>query len=158
MLTLAADAAPVVANTWELLGAGGFGMILGWYLYFINRYRKGDVQLSDIVTVIGAIGGAAVTALFPANTSLFGAYGIGLAIGFFSYFIVLLLLVRASMMKPEGKGAFDWEWFLDGRCRKPTEDQEDSGQHPLGDSHGTGDAGSTGAHGKRKPAGRGEEV
>jgi hypothetical protein len=132
MVTLAAEAAPVAASTIQMVGAGGFGMILGWYLYFINRHRKGDVQLSDIVTVIGAIGGAAVLALFPAGTDLFGAYGVGLAIGFFGYFLVLLLLVRASMLKPDRKGAFDWEWFLDGRCRKPHKDQEHSGDRPMG--------------------------
>src|SRR5688572_15094701 len=110
MLTLAAD--PLTpASTIQLLGAAGFGLLLGWYLYFINRHRKADVQLSDFVTVVGAIGGAAVLALFPAGTDLFGAYGIGLAVGFFTYFFILLLLVRASMLK---SGAFDWEWFLDG--------------------------------------------
>lgn len=131
MLMLAADV-HVPATTVQLLGAGGFGMILGWYLYFINRHRKDDVQLSDFVTVVGAIGGAAVLALFPAGTDLFGAYGIGLAIGFFGYFLVLLLLVRASLRRADG--AFDWEWFLDGRCRKPRDDQQQSGDRPMGEA------------------------
>jgi hypothetical protein len=48
-------------------GAFGFGMVLGWFLYFVNRYRRGDVGLGDLTTVIGAIGGAAVTALFGAG-------------------------------------------------------------------------------------------
>lgn len=92
----------------QMWGAVGFGAIIGWYVYLVNRYRKSDVQASDIVTLLGAIGGAAVLALFPAKSDLFGAYGIGLAIGFFGYFIVLILLVSVS---PN----FDVDWFLDGR-------------------------------------------
>ncbi len=92
-------------------GAGLFGAVIGWYVYFINRYRKDDVALSDIVTLIGAIGGAAVLALFPARTVLFGAYGIGLGVGFFAYFIVLIFLVGISKN-------FDVDFFLDGRRRK----------------------------------------
>ena len=115
--TLATDN-PVLTNasTVMLLGAGAFGMVIGWFVYFINRYRKDDVQLSDIVTLIGAIGGAAVLSLFGAKTELFGAYGIGLALGFFGYFLALLVLVRASVRR---NGAFTWEWFLDGRRKDP---------------------------------------
>src|SRR2546421_12674705 len=102
------------ASLFQLLGAGGFGMIVGWYVYYINRYRKGDVQFSDLVTVIGIIGGGAVLALFPARTDLFGAYGIGLFIGFFGYLLTLMLLVRISKN-------FTVDWFLDGRRHKPAD-------------------------------------
>ena len=34
------------------LGAAGFGAIIGWYVYYINRYRKGDVQFSDLTTLV----------------------------------------------------------------------------------------------------------
>jgi hypothetical protein len=105
------------ASLLQLLGAGGFGAILGWFLYYTNRYRKADVELSDLVTVIGALGGAAILALFPAKTDLFGAYGIGLFCGFFGYFLVLVLLVWRSP-------SFDREWFLDGRRAKPAANQE----------------------------------
>lgn len=100
-------------STIQLVGALAFGMIIGWYVYYINRYRTGDVQFSDLITVIGIIGGGAVLSLFEARTDLFGAYGIGLAIGFFGYLIVLSLMVRAS-------DYFDVNWFLDGR-RLPDE-------------------------------------
>ena len=96
----------------QLLGAGGFGAVIGWYVYFINRYRKADVQLSDLVTVVGVIGGATVLALFPQGSVLFGAYGIGLAFGFFGYFVTLIILVGMSTN-------FDVDWFLDGRRIKP---------------------------------------
>ncbi|HEY0725788.1 MAG TPA: hypothetical protein VGD41_17675, partial [Pyrinomonadaceae bacterium] len=44
--------------------------------------------LSDIATVIGAIGGAAITGIWKPGTSAFGGYCIGLLIGFFLYLIV----------------------------------------------------------------------
>lgn len=100
------------ASTIQLLGAGGFGAIIGWYVYYINRYRKGDVQLSDIVTLIGILGGGSVLTLFPERSDLFGAYGIGLAIGFFGYFFILYGFVAAS---PN----FTVDWFLDGRRKDP---------------------------------------
>lgn len=93
-------------------GAGAFGLVIGWYVYFINRYRKDDVSLSDLVTLLGVIGGAAILNLFPAGSVLFGAYGIGLAIGFFAYFLVLIILVGVSKN-------FDADYFLDGRRRWP---------------------------------------
>ena len=96
------------ATTIQLVGAFCFGALIGWYLYFINRYRKSDVQLGDLVTVIGVLGGGAILTLFPASTDLFGAYGIGLAVGFFAYFFVLVGLVQQS-------SNFDSDWFLDGR-------------------------------------------
>lgn len=96
----------------NLFGAFGFGLILGWYVYYVNRYRKGDIQMSDITTLVGAIGGAAVLSLFESKSDLFGAYGAGLAIGFFAYFSVLVVLVARS---PN----FTADWFLDGRRRDP---------------------------------------
>jgi hypothetical protein len=104
----------------QMLGAGCFGAVVGWYLYYVNRYRKDDIKLADVVTLIGAIGGAAITTLFPAKTDLFGAYGIGLAIGFFGYFLVLLVMVRIS-------DRFGVEWFLDGRRKKLADDETREG-------------------------------
>jgi hypothetical protein len=98
--------------TTQTLGAMGFGAVVGWYLYFINRYRKGDVQLGDLTTVVGAIGGAGVLSLFDNKSDAFGAYGIGLAVGFFGYLLFLIALVRSS-------SAFTSDWFLDGRRPSP---------------------------------------
>jgi hypothetical protein len=105
---------PQAASTIQVLGAGGFGVLIGWYVYYINRYRKAGVELGDLVTVVGVLGGGAIVALFPAQTDLFGAYGIGLCIGFFGYFLVLTILVRTSKN-------FDGDWFLDGRRKRPKE-------------------------------------
>jgi hypothetical protein len=103
----------------EFWGAFAFGAVIGWFVYFTNRYRKGDVQFSDLTTLVGIIGGGAITALFgDAKSALFGAYGFGLAAGFFSYFAALLILVRNS------GGVFGWTWFLDGRRKKLGPDEE----------------------------------
>jgi hypothetical protein len=103
-------------TTIQLAGALCFGILIGWYIYFINRYRKEYVQLNDLVSLIGVIGGAGILALFPGNTDLFGAYGIGLAIGFFSYFTSLIYMVYRSQN-------FNVDWFLDGRRKKPKEEE-----------------------------------
>lgn len=72
-------------------GAICFGVVIGWITYRTLR-RKGETAgLTDIATVIGAVGGAAVTALFKAET-MFGWYSIGLAAGFFLYFLVALAI------------------------------------------------------------------
>src|SRR5436305_3575915 len=100
------------ASALQIWGAGAFGLLIGWYIYYINRHRKGEVQLGDLVTLIGVLGGGAILAIFPAKTDLFGAYGIGLATGFFLYFLVLLILVAISRN-------FNFDWFLDGRSKGP---------------------------------------
>ncbi len=108
MLQEASQSASEIATMLQKIGAGAFGAVVGWYVYYINRWRKDDVQLSDIVTLIGAVGGAAVLALFPEKTDLFGAYGIGLASGFFLYFFILVILVNKAP-------GFNSSWFIDGR-------------------------------------------
>src|SRR5688572_1840966 len=102
------------ASPLQLLGAGAFGFIIGWYVYYVNRYRTSNVQMSDIVTLFGILGGGSVLTLFPARSDLFGAYGIGLFAGFFCYLFVLLIQVKLS---PN----FDVDWFLDGRRRRPVD-------------------------------------
>ncbi len=103
------------ASTIQLIGAGGFGALIGWYIYYINRYRTAEIQLNDLMTLVGVLGSGAILALFPAATDLFGAYGIGLFIGFFGYLIIVAILVRRSEN-------FDADWFLDGRRKKLPED------------------------------------
>lgn len=71
----------------EITGAICFGLVIGWVTYRTLRRSTESTQLSDIASVLGAVGGAAVTSIFDDST-LFAAYCIGLAIGFFVYFIV----------------------------------------------------------------------
>ena len=108
-----ADVSPQAVHDIQLYGAGAFGAVIGWYIYYINRHRRDDVTATDLVTLIGIIGGTAVLALFPAQSDLFGAYGVGLAIGFFGYFVIMMLLVVIS---PN----FGVDYFLDGRRKQPT--------------------------------------
>ena len=105
----------LAASTIQLWGAAGFGAVIGWFLYFINRYRTGEANFGDITTILGVVGGAGVLALFPQRSDLFGAYGVGLAIGFFGYFFILGGLVSLSKN-------FDVDFFLDGRRKAPTSD------------------------------------
>jgi NhaP-type Na+/H+ or K+/H+ antiporter len=85
-----------VVDVLTLLGALAFGIVIGWATYGTLRRAK-RTGLTDLSTLIGAVAGAAVTSLFPAANGAFGAYCIGLALGFFYY------LKRATT-----PGAPDW--------------------------------------------------
>ena len=74
-------------------GAICFGFVIGWITYRTLRRRDGAAALSDISTVIAAVGGAAVITLFPVKgVDLFAYYSVSLAAGFFSYLIVNLVV------------------------------------------------------------------
>jgi hypothetical protein len=107
------------------IGAFCFGATIGWYAYSLTRNRTDSVALTDLATMIGAVGGGAVLALFPAGSDLFAAYGIGLAVGFFTYFLVLLRIV----LKNRAAG-WTTEVFLDGR-RPPLKEGQDRAAVPA---------------------------
>ena len=71
------------------VGALCFGLVIGWVTHRTLRRKEEKAALSDISAIIGAVGGAAVTSLF--KDSLFAGYSIGLAAGFFLYFIIALI-------------------------------------------------------------------
>jgi hypothetical protein len=96
--------------TTETNGALCFGLVIGWVTYRTLRRRTDAPMLSDISGVIAAVGGAGVTALFK-DPHLFGCYSIGLAIGFFTYFLIGLWISG-----PEETGG----WMY----RKPRDDDE----------------------------------
>jgi hypothetical protein len=73
----------------QMLGAGCFGLVVGWITYRTLRRRQDATSLGDIAAVVGAVGGGGVTALFK-DADLFASYSIGLATGFFLYFLVSL--------------------------------------------------------------------
>jgi uncharacterized membrane protein YeaQ/YmgE (transglycosylase-associated protein family) len=73
------------------VGAIAFGIVIGWICYRTLRRKEGASALSDISTVIGAVGGGTVVTLFKSG-SLFGYYSIGLLVGFFSYLIISLVV------------------------------------------------------------------
>jgi hypothetical protein len=68
-----------------------FGAVVGWITYRTLRRKTEATALSDISAVIAAVGGGAVVAIFKGE-ALFGWYSVGLAVGFFLYFLIALLL------------------------------------------------------------------
>lgn len=133
------------ASSLQLYGAGAFGAIIGWYVYYINRHRREEVTSSDLVSVIGVLGGTAILNLFEAKTDLFGAYGVGLAIGFFSYFVIMVLLVAISKN-------FTADYFLDGRRKKMANDE----YIPSRDEQATGVGGAMGLPSQQQQGGGGQ--
>jgi len=83
------------------LGAILFGLAVGWIAYRILRSREGAAALSDLITILGVIGGAAVIALFKDGV-LFGLYSLGLVIGFLAYFAIGLQLNGKKELQPWG--------------------------------------------------------
>jgi uncharacterized membrane protein YeaQ/YmgE (transglycosylase-associated protein family) len=77
----------------ESWGSLLFGVVVGWVTYRTLRRSGETVALSNIATVIGAVGGAAVTAIFK-TPELFGWYSVGLAGGFFGYLILAVTLFK----------------------------------------------------------------
>lgn len=75
----------------EGIGAGLFGLVIGWVTYRTLRRSKDGASISDIAAVVGAVGGAAVTSLFNVPM-LFSFYAVGLAVGFFGYLISAAIL------------------------------------------------------------------
>ncbi len=82
--------------TFVQFGALCFGLVIGWVTYRTLRRTGETVALSNIATVIGAVGGAAVTGLFKSE-DMFAAYSVGLAVGFFLY-----LILGATVFKDVG--------------------------------------------------------
>jgi hypothetical protein len=83
----------------EDVGGLTFGVVIGWVTYRTLRRSTEKVGLSDIATVVAAVGGGLVAERFD-DPDVFGWYAIGLAIGFFGYLVLALLL--------EGRKATGW--------------------------------------------------
>ncbi len=88
-------------------GALCFGLVVGWVTYRTLR-RTQPTGLSDISTVVGAVGGAAVISLFPQETGAFGAYCVGLAVGFFGYLIAAGIVDVRSASNPGLRSVREW--------------------------------------------------
>jgi ABC-type Co2+ transport system permease subunit len=76
----------------DTVGAFCFGLIIGWVTYRTLRRTGETVAVSNIASVVGAVGGAAVTGLFKGQ--LFGWYCIGLTVGFFGYLALAATLLK----------------------------------------------------------------
>lgn len=82
-------------STLSLWGALAFGLVIGWIAYRTLR-RSAAPRIADLVTVIAALGGGVVVNTQFAEPDLFAMYGIGLAVGFFGYFVVGSLVDRSE--------------------------------------------------------------
>lgn len=74
-----------------------FGAVIGWITYHTLRRNARQRTLSDVMVVLAALVGPAILTVFPAPSAdtrqtMFGYYGIGLACGFFLYYILFLVL------------------------------------------------------------------
>ena len=101
------------------LGATFFGLVVGWIAYRILRLRGDAPVLSDLIAIVGVIGGAAVLALFRSEV-VFGWYSVGLVLGFFAYFTVGLVLYGKQEVQP---------WRIEQIPPIPTPDTQSSA-HP----------------------------
>ena len=68
-----------------------FGLVIGYVTYRTLKHKK-DAGISDIASVIAAVGGATVVALFPVAEGRFNDYAVGLALGFFLFLVVFQLI------------------------------------------------------------------
>jgi O-antigen/teichoic acid export membrane protein len=71
-------------STVAVVGALAFGAAVG-YITYRTLIRAKETAVSDLTSVIAAIGGGAVTKLYDPHGDLFGLYAIGLAVGLVVY-------------------------------------------------------------------------
>lgn len=76
-----------------LAGSGCFGTVVGYITYRTLARTTDKAAITDLASVIGAIGGGVITSLYgPADGSLFAVYSIGLVVGMGLYLAASLLL------------------------------------------------------------------
>jgi len=90
----------------RFIGGIAFGGVIGWITYFIMR-RAQPKALTDLTTIVGILGGGTIIGLFDPKTITFAGYAIGLAVGFFGYYLLFLKIVgkhaiREVMIKQLG--------------------------------------------------------
>ena len=67
------------------IGVVCFGLLIGFVTYRTLVRATSSASISDLATVIGAVGGGAVTVIAKPGTDLFGWYAIALLAGFILY-------------------------------------------------------------------------
>jgi len=70
------------------VGAVIFGVVVGFITYRTLVRTTDKAAISDLATVIAAIGGGVVTSLFDPAGNRFGWYTIGLAAGMAGFFLL----------------------------------------------------------------------
>ncbi|GFJ96240.1 hypothetical protein [Phytohabitans rumicis] len=69
-------------------GAVCFGLVIGYLTYRTLARNTERAAIGDLASVVGVVGGAAVTGLFEPGTELFGLYAIGLLAGMVAFFVL----------------------------------------------------------------------
>jgi len=72
-----------------------FGVVIGFVTYRTLKHTT-QAGISDIASVIGAVGGATIVGLFPVAEGRFNDYAIGLFLGFFAFLVVFQFIGLAT--------------------------------------------------------------
>jgi hypothetical protein len=84
------------SGTVVTIGAVCFGVVVGYITYRTLARATAGAAISDIASVIAAVGGGAVTVLFdPQQSDAFGWYSMGLLSGMALY-LLLSLAIRGK--------------------------------------------------------------
>jgi hypothetical protein len=78
-----------------------FGAVIGWITYYTMRKNTKPRTLADLTVIVAALVGPGILTVFPApvvgtRETMFGYYGIGLAFGFFLYYVLFVVLAWAA--------------------------------------------------------------
>jgi hypothetical protein len=79
-----------------IIGSVCFGLVIGWMTCRVHHDAPA-IDIKWLAGMIGTIGGGVVTALFTEGSEMFGAYCIGLTVGFFVR--PLALEVRTAVVR-----------------------------------------------------------
>jgi len=71
-------------------GAVWFGLVIGW-ITSVSFHSQSEHSIQQIATILGAVGGAAVTRLFQKTETQFSMYCVGMAFGFFIHVLISIL-------------------------------------------------------------------
>ncbi len=72
-----------------LWGAASFGLVVGYITYRTLARTTETAAITDLATVIGAIGGGTIMTIYgPSNGALFAMYSFGLLVGMVVYLIL----------------------------------------------------------------------
>lgn len=69
-------------------GACCFGVVIGYITYRTLARSTDRAAISDLAAVVGAVGGGVISGLFPAGSTLFAWYSIGLLGGMAAFFSI----------------------------------------------------------------------
>ena len=110
------------SQTVTSVGALCFGVTVG-YITYRTLVRAEETAVSDLATVVTAVGGAAVTGLFhPQQGDKFGWYSIGLLAGMAAFFLLFRVMngstATAVFMGAPDTGRTQTNAPPDGRPRR----------------------------------------